>query len=252
MQTEWEKVGKWYDQTVGQKGHYYHREVILPKLLFLLDLDRYDSPSLLDLACGQGVLARHIPSHVTYTGVDLARSLIASANKKRAGGKQTFVVGDICKPLPLEKRDFTHATLVLALQNVNAPDQALLQAAKHLVKGGILAIVLNHPCFRIPRQSSWGVDSERKLQYRRIDTYLSSQKIPIQTHPGEGERSETTWSFHHSLTLYSRYLADAGFVIILIDEWTSDKKSIGKEAKMENRARSEFPLFLTFLAQKIT
>lgn len=248
--TDWEHVDKWYDQIVGTEGHYYHRQIILPKLLQLLDLNHFDSPSLLDLGCGQGILASHIPSHVAYTGIDLAPSLIDAAKKKKKKN-QTFLVGDICKPLPIEKKDFTHATIILALQNVSAPDKALFEAAKHLCHGGILAIVLNHPCFRIPRQTSWVIDEEKKLQSRCVHRYLSPLKIPIHMHPAKGRASETTWSFHHSLSDYSRFLAQAGFATLLIEEWTSDKKSTGKFSKMENRARKEFPLFLTFLAKKI-
>lgn len=250
-QTDWENVDRWYDQIVGQVGHYYHRQVILPKLLPLLNLEAFDSPALLDLACGQGVLARNLPPHVPYWGIDLAPSLIAEA-KKKCRKNHHFLVGDICKPLPIDKQDFTHATILLALQNVAHPEKALAQASHHLKEGGILALVLNHPCFRIPRQSAWGVEESKKLQYRRIDSYLSPQKIPIQMHPGKGKASTTTWSFHHSISDFSRFLADAGFAILLIEEWASDKTSTGPSAKMENRARAEFPLFLTFLAQKIT
>lgn len=245
--TEWEKVDKWYDQLVGQEGHYYHKQVVLPRLLPLFDFGSFKSPSLLDLACGQGILASHLPPSVEYWGVDLAPSLIQAAKKK--GGN--FLVADICKPLPLQKRDFTHAAIVLALQNVAQPDKALKVAAEHMVQGGLLAVVLNHPCFRIPRQTSWGVDPDKKLQYRRVERYLSPLKIPIQMQPGAGKQSQTTWSFHHSLSDLSRFLADAGFVILLLEEWASDKISTGKSAKMENRARTEFPLFLTILAQKI-
>lgn len=248
--TDWESVDRWYDQIVGQEGHYYHRQIILPKLLPLLSLDTFDSPSLLDLACGQGVLARNLPPHVPYWGVDLASSLIMEA-KKKSRKNQHFLVGDICKPLPVDKKDFTHAAILLALQNVAHPDQALLNASHHMKVGGVLALVLNHPCFRIPRQSAWGMDASKKLQYRRVDSYLSPQKIPIQMHPSKGKASETTWSFHHSISDFSRFLADAGFAILLIEEWASDKTSTGPTAKMENRARAEFPLFLTFLAQKI-
>ena len=34
------------------------------------------------------------------------------------------------------------------------------------------------------------------------------------------------------------------------EEWISDKRSMGKRAGMENRAREEFPLFLAILAKK--
>lgn len=249
QKTEWEDVSDWYDQIVGYSGHYYHRQVILPKLLSLLKLEEREAPSLLDLGCGQGILARALPKEVAYTGVDLSPSLIRQA-KHKAPKNCRFVVADICKELPLDKKDFTHATIILALQNVAAPDQAIRHAAHHLKEGGLLAIVLNHPCFRIPRQSGWIVDPDKKMQSRKIDRYLNPLKIPIQMHPGKGKDSETTWSFHFPLSDYSRFLSDVGFSILRIEEWRSDKKSEGRTAKMENRAREEFPLFLTFLAKK--
>ncbi len=151
--------------------------------------------------------------------------------------------------MPIKDLSFTHATIILALQNVAHPEAVLQNAARHLQPGGTLVIVLNHPCFRIPRQTHWGIDAPKKLQYRRIDRYLSPLKIPIQAHPSQKERSATTWSFHRPLSAYSRFLTDAGFSIIQIEEWISDKISTGKAAKMENRARAEFPLFLTFKAR---
>jgi hypothetical protein len=111
--------------------------------------------------------------------------------------------------------------------------------------------VLNHPCFRIPRQSSWGVDLEKKIQYRRIDRYFSSMKIPIQSHPSKGAQSSHTSSFHHSLSRYVQWLKQTGFVIETMDEWCSDKKSTGKHAKMEDTSRAEFPLFLAIVAKKL-
>jgi hypothetical protein len=94
------------------------------------------------------------------------------------------------------------------------------------------------------------VDEQQKLQYRRIDRYMSSMEIPIQMEPGKGKGSQTTYSFHHPLTKYSHWLKEAGFVIELIDEWCSDKMSQGKTAKMENRSREEIPLFMVISARK--
>ena len=120
--------------------------------------------------------------------------------------------------------------------------------AAHLQKGGRFAIVMNHPCFRIPRQSSWGFDEATKLQYRRMNGYMSPQKIPIEMHPG-AQKQATTWSFHHPLSDYSKWLYEAGFSIERIEEWCSDKVSTGGNAKAENRARKEFPLFLSIIAR---
>lgn len=238
--TDWESSSRWYDDLVGCKGHYYHQHVVLPGTLKLLDLNK-DS-TLLDLACGQGILARATPKDIPYLGIDGSFSLIQSAKKLNRNKLHQFREGDITKALPIEEK-FSHATIILALQNLARPDLALKEAAKSLSAGGTLVMVLNHPCFRIPRQSHWGIDESKKLQYRKIDRYLTALQIPIQTHPGKKE-STTSLTFHHSLTDISRFLFEAGFTIQLMQEWISDKKSAGKNAKMENRAREEFPLFL--------
>lgn len=246
--TSWEPVSKWYSQSVGKDGHYYHQFVILPKLLKLLNLN--DNSSLVDLACGQGILARHIPEKVPYLGIDIAPSLIAEAKRLDKNPQHNYLVGDLAKPLKLEKQTFTHATMILALQNLAKPDSVFKQIAAILQPNGMFAMVINHPYFRIPRQSSWGVDENKKIQYRRVDLYLSEQKIPIQAHPSEGVQSSETWSFHYPLSTYIRWLNEAGFVIELLEEWCSDKKSEGKMAKMEDRSRAEFPLFMTLIARK--
>lgn len=249
--TSWEPVEKWYRGSVGVEGHYYHQHIIIPGLLRLLDFNGPDHFSLLDLACGPGVLSRHIPKDVAYVGVDISPSFIKTAKQTDHASTHQYLTADATKVLPLKKKDFSHAAIVLAIQNMEHPKQAFVNAASHLRQGGRLVIVLNHPCFRIPRQSSWKVDDEQKIQYRRIDQYSSSLSIPIQAHPSKAEQSATTWSFHHPLSAYSKWLQEAGFVIELIEEWHSDKVSTGKAARMENRSRNEIPLFMAISALKI-
>ena len=248
--SSWESVSSWYNKSVGKEGHYYHQKIVLPGVLRLLELHKTPNPTLLDLACGQGILARFLPKETSYAGIDLSESLIRAA-KQEATKNQHFFVGDVTAKLPVEKQDFTHATFILALQNIKEPARALTNASSHIKKGGMLILVLNHPCFRIPRQSSWQVDQTKKIQYRRVDRYLSPLSIPILAHPGKGGKSEHTLSFHHPLSTYSLWLKEAGFAIELIEEWCSDKQSEGGAAAMENRARAEFPLFLALTARKI-
>lgn len=240
----WDSSEKWYSSCVGEKGHYYHQSVVIPNALRLLG----NFHSLLDLGCGQGVLARHLNEKVDYLGVDLSKELIASA--KKLTKNRNFLVADATQPIPVEKTDFDRASFLLSLQNMEKGEGAIQTAARHLKKNGQLLIVLNHPCFRIPRQTSWDVDEKMKLQYRRINSYLSAQEIPIQTNPGKGAKSETTFSYHHPLSTYSSWLQNAKFAIMSMEEWCSDKKSEGSRARMEDRARREIPLFLAIVAVK--
>lgn len=248
--TAWHDSGKWYNEAVGELGHYYHQTLIIPNVLKLLNFTKGDPAALLDLACGQGVLSRHIPEFVGYVGVDASGPLIDAAKRLKKIPTHEFIKADATQKLPLKHPLFSHATLILALQNIENPLGVFKNAAAHLESDGRFVIVINHPCFRIPRQSSWKVDEANKIQFRRIDRYMSPMKIPIQTHPGKGKESSQTWSFHHALSDYSRWLKEAGFVIELIEEWCSNKVSEGGAAKMENRSRDEIPLFMAIAARK--
>lgn len=246
--SSWEESAGWYDQVVGEKGHYYHQQVILPNLLRLIDVKK-PGQSILDLACGQGFLERHLPKEIDYLGMDVSPALIKSAKQQVKAPQHTFLVQDLMGTLNLPKKDFTIAVCILAIQNMEQPLKLLKNAHAHLQKKGQLILVLNHPCFRIPRQTSWGIDEQKKIQYRRIDRYLSSMNIPIQTHPGKQQELQTM-SYHFPLSSYSKWLSESGFSIEILDEWCSDKVSTGKNAAMENRARTEIPLFLAIVAQK--
>ena len=153
MDQGWEESQQWYDTLVGTHGHYYHEQVILPQLLPLLD---FKTPhfSLLDIGCGQGILARAIPAHTHYLGIDASPSLIAQAKKRSS---HQFLVHDATLPFPFTQR-FTHAVMLLSLQNMPL-EPTLFHSCQALLSQGSLILVLNHPCFRIPRQSSWMVDT---------------------------------------------------------------------------------------------
>jgi ubiquinone/menaquinone biosynthesis C-methylase UbiE len=245
--TSWHHVGGWYNKLVADRGQYYHEHLVLPQTLKLLSLN--ESSSLLDLACGNGVLARQLKKQIVYQGVDIARSLISAAQAQNKNPSHRFTVGDITQTLPINKTDFSHAAIILAIQNIKETQTVFTNTARYLSNKGKLVVVLNHPCFRIPRQSSWEIDAQSKLQYRRINRYLTPLEIPITTHPGK-ENSPVTWSFHQPLSAYIKQLAQAGFYIETLEEWASDKESVGKMAKMENRSRAEFPLFLAIVAVK--
>lgn len=245
--SSWQRVAPWYNKiTRGGEGHYYHEHVVIPGVLRLLSLS--PNSNILDLACGNGVLAKKLSKNVKYTGIDLSEGLVRFAKDEDKNRQHKYIVSDVTLPLTIPN-DFTHAAIVLALQNIENPLGVLKNAGNHLVSGGKLVIVLNHPAFRIPRQSSWGIDEERKIQYRRVDKYMSPMDIPINMNPSD-RNSEVMMSYHFPISDYSKMLKDAGFMIELIEEWTSDKESVGRAGRMENRSRAEIPLFMAISAKK--
>lgn len=247
QQTSWEKSADWYDRILGEKGSELYQRVVLPRALNLLNPKRAEH--VLDLGCGQGVFSRALAEKgCQVTGIDAAPSLIKRAKSYPSRSPIRYFTRDAAEILDLGS--FDAASAILCLQNMHHLATVCRSAASVLKPGGRMLWVMNHPCFRIPRQTSWGFDEERKIQYRRIDAYGSPMSIPILMHPGRKD-SESTVSFHLSLTDLMAPALAAGFVLSGFEEWISDKESQpGPRARAENRARTEFPLFLGLLWKK--
>ncbi len=246
--TSWESVASWYDSLIGEKGGYFHTHVIFPKLTSLLSLK--PSMNVLDIACGQGAFTRLLAQKgYTVTGVDQSESLIKKAESYDSANIQ-YIVDDARTLKKLEKQKFDRISCVLALQNIDPVDEMFKRVHELLVDGGRFVVVLMHPAFRAARISGWEIDEEKKLMSRRIDRYLTPMKVPITMHPGK-ESSDVTWTFHRPLSEYARYARQAHLYIDAMEEWTSDKVSVGKNADMENLARTEIPLFLALRMKRI-
>lgn len=248
LRTDWNRVAHWYGDYLKQ-GDTYQRKVIFPGVIKLLRPAA--GKSYLDIACGEGSLALELGrvAGVHVTGIDAAERLIAKAKLNQRTNVH-FILGDaqvldrLVKP-----QSYNGATCILALQNIENFVAVLKATARVLKPGSPLVLVINHPCFRAPRQSGWGFDELRKLQYRRVDSYLSPNHVAIQAHPGN-DPGITTWSFHRPLSEYIKALADSGFAVTGLEEWVSHRQSKpGPRAKAENRARLEIPLFLAIRAE---
>lgn len=253
--SSWQNVSDWYTKLVGEAGHHYHAQVILPFLHHHWKVS--EGESVLDLGCGQGVLARFLGPKVKYVGVDAAAALIKTAQKNQTE-LQRYVVADVTQPIantiePAKKdlsiKQFDHAVCMLALQNMEQPAECIKNISEQLKPGGTALLILNHPCFRIPRQTGWDTNPATKVVYRWINKYLSFQEIPIRMHPGQ-KQSPITWSYHFALQDLFGWLKDARLVTTNLTELTSDKESQGKKAKAENRGRAEIPLFMVLELQK--
>lgn len=246
--TSWQNVNKWYSKKVGEKGHYFQENVVFPNLKEIVG--PLKESKILDLGCGEGVLSRELFGFKEYLGVDMSKGLIESAFEKNRSNDVNFTVGDISRRLELGLEYFTHAFVILALQNVENFYGVFDNAYRALKKGGKMFIVINHPHFRIPKSTAWGIDSKNRRQYRQVFRYMSEHKIRIDMNPGSRTSKEFTYSFHRSLNDLSLGLKDNGFHIESIYEWSSNKQSEGRFAEMENFARDEIPMFMCIVAIK--
>ena len=247
--TDWGGVAEWYDRLVGDDGSEFHREVILPGVVRLLALQ--PGASVVDVACGQGVLARHLHERgLQVTGVDAAAELIRAA-RERGPAQVAYHVADARELSFMPAGAFDAAACVLAIQNIH-PIQPVFEHVAHMLRErGRLVLVMMHPSFRGPKETSWGWDQEKEVQFRRVDRYLLPRKTPIVTHPGV-TKDVYTWTFHKPLEAYVKALRNANLLIDGLEEWPSHKNSTsGPKAAAENAARKEIPMFMAIRAVKV-
>jgi SAM-dependent methyltransferase len=245
--TSWEKSADWYDRILGEKGSELYQAVVIPQALEMLAPKRGER--VLDLGCGQGVFSRALAdTGAQVTGIDAAPTLIAKARSYQSRTPIRYYDRDAASLGGIG--EFDAASAILCLQNMEHLEKVCASVSAVLKPGGRMLWVLNHPAFRIPRQTSWGFEGNPIVQYRRVDAYSSTIGVPIVMHPGKAD-SETTMSFHRSLETLTRMGFEAGLVLSGLGEWYSHKASQpGPRARAEDRARKEFPLFLALLWRK--
>lgn len=250
--TSWGKVANWYDTVVEDESSFQNK-VISPNIFRILNIQKGEK--ILDLACGQGIFANQMVTNgAKVVGVDLGEALIKIAKEKYKN--IDFRVAKVPEGLNIfdfknEADKFDKVVCVLALQNIKDLSGTIKEVAKLLKKGGKFVFVINHPAYRIPQASTWGIDKEKKLQYRIVEKYMTESSIEIDMNPSKKINKEKTLSFHRPLQSYFKLLTNNNFLIARVEEWISHRESqVGPNKEIEDVSRREFPLFMMIEAVK--
>lgn len=243
--TSWGSVASWYDETI--KGNdSYQNKVILPNVLRLLDIKKDEK--ILDLACGSGFFSNEFEKlGAKVIGSDIGKELIEIAKKNYKNIE--FFVSESSNLEKIKDKTIDKITIILALQNIENIKDTIKECYRILKNNGKLFIILNHPCFRIPKKSSWVTDD--KSIYRRVDEYITESKEKIEMNPGL-KNDKFTLSFHRPIQTYFKILGNSGFYIKRLEEWNSHKISQdGPKKEAEDKVRREFPMFMMIEGIKI-
>jgi 2-polyprenyl-3-methyl-5-hydroxy-6-metoxy-1,4-benzoquinol methylase len=254
--TDWSSVADRYDRYLHSENN-YHSEVIMPN--FMRVLGDIGGKKVLDVACGQGIFSEAVKNNfknVKVSGFDLGPDLIKIAMQNAGKNKSDInykilnaedFAGDYNFGKEEEKFDIIYC--ILAIQNIENVKMTVENMKKVLKKDGRIIFVINHPAYRIPKSTQWGYVTEennKSIQYRRVDKYMSEDKIKMDMTPAEKREAykKYTYSYHRPLQYYFKIFANMGFAVTKLEEWISNKNSEGKNAERENVARKEFPMFM--------
>lgn len=246
--TSWGRVSSWYDEML-KDGDSYQQKVIEPNLLRVIDIKKGEK--ILDLGSGQGHFARlFAKAGAEVVGLEISEELISIAKKYETKGIY-YILGKADDALNFKKEEFNKVAIVLALQNMKNMVKVVEEVSRVLKPGGKFFIVLNHPAFRVPQETDWGFDEQKKEQFRKVFSYMTPKEVPIIMDPGKTGK-EKTFSYHRPLQDYFKAFAKNGLAVSRLEEWISHKKSsAGPKQIAEDSARKEIPLFLCIEAVKL-
>lgn len=224
-----EFAGQWirWARAPGHDSYWhYHRD-------HLLRLVPAPGALTIDIGCGEGRVGRDLAGRGhRVVGVDVSWAMAEACTTH--ADPQPAIVGDGAE-LPLRSSIADLAVAFMSLQGVDDLDGVLRETARVLIPGGRLHMAIVHP---LDSAGDW-VDRDPSAAFVIEGSYLGAH------HPvDEVERDGLAMTFHlehRPLGVYSRALADAGFVIEVIEEPTTDD---------EGSRWSRVPLFLHLIARR--
>ena len=225
----------WYDRYVREQPIY--RDVVMPGMLELVG--EVAGQRVLDLACGQGWLARVLAqSGARVTGMDLSTELLALARRyedEEPLGVR-YVQDDAQTLAAFESGTFDGVICTLALMDIPDYEAALRAARRVLAPGGWLVLALTHPCFQSPYARA---DLDASGPTRVIRRYLTEG---YWRSDAQGVRAKLG-SYHRTLSSYLNALLAAGFTL----ERMTEPRATGDRLAQEP-GDGEFPALLVVRA----
>jgi ubiquinone/menaquinone biosynthesis C-methylase UbiE len=110
----------------------------------------FSDRSVLDLACGHGLVARELARQgARVAGVDISASLLdaARAEEETVPLGVEYITGDASDPLLLAGRTFNGVVSNFGLSDIDDLDGTLRTVARLLEPGGLFVFSILHPCF---------------------------------------------------------------------------------------------------------
>ncbi len=205
----WEQHAGWWQEHFTDGADPEYTEQILPLVArWAVGLDR-----VCEVGCGEGQVARVVAAAGArqVVGVDPSQHQVAVAVER--GGGPRYVRGDAAA-LPLADASVDGVVVCLVFEHLDDVEVPLREVARVLAPGGRFLLLINHPLLQTP-QSGWVEDHlvDPPERYWQLGEYLRAQAVVEEVSRGVHIRF-----VHRPLGVYLNAAADAGFVLVHVDE----------------------------------
>lgn len=203
----WERNSAYWDTQIGE-GNAFHLELVRPAVEGLLA--PRPGETVLDLACGNGVYARHLADQgCAVVACDFSKAFIELATRREKGAYRVhpidYRVVDAADPeqlASLGSNRFDAVVCNMAIMDI-VDINPLFEWVPRLMKpGGRFVFTVMHPCFNHPAavftsELDEQVDPSRVQRSLRISNYLN---IPPRKGLGVKGQPEMHYYFHRPLS----------------------------------------------------
>lgn len=249
---DWEHIAAWWDAKQGDDGDPWHRMLIDPVVFRLLG--PVSGQAVLDLACGNGYIARRLARQgAKVTGVDASAPIIARARQRgeQAGISITYYVGDAAHLDMLADETFDIAVCNMGLMDIADGEGAIHEVARVLKPSGRCVASICHPCFDTGNASGWAVERMglTTTVWRKVSRYREVR----QDWCWRRTAPDTIWQtklYHRPLSWYFRAFRAAGLALVALEEPEATEEFIQAEGPQGSWI-AEIPLHCVFEARKI-
>jgi ubiquinone/menaquinone biosynthesis C-methylase UbiE len=232
--TCWDAAAEEFAAHFADGGDFYHRHFIIPAVLALIG--EFRGRRVLDLACGEGHLARLLADRaggrVDVTAVDASEGMLRIARRETTAHPEAvrFLRADASDLHELPADSFDLAVCNMGLLDIKDYAGAIAEVARVLKPRSLFVFSILHPCFWTPGCGWIKADPERtdpdnKMGWR-VDHYHDRLVVRF---PVKRKMSRTTYYFHRTLGDYVAALRGAGFVVTDLREPVPSPEAVRRD-----------------------
>lgn len=150
-QAIWNTNAAFWDNTIGDTGNRFHRMIVEPAVLDLLDLQ--SGQTILEIACGNGAFARTMAKRgIHVIASDFSADLLRLAQERTTEYQDQieYVLIDATQEeqiVALGERRFDSAVCNMGLMDMPQIAPLFSGLSRTLKRGGIFVFSIQHPCF---------------------------------------------------------------------------------------------------------
>ncbi|MBM3947598.1 MAG: methyltransferase domain-containing protein [SAR202 cluster bacterium] len=247
----WDSLADWFDRRQGDEGDLWHRALINPTVVRVLG--PVHGQQVLDLACGNGALARQLArAGARVTGVDASSRLVTLAQRREAANPMgiSYHVSDATRLAVLRDASVDAVVCNMGLMDIADAEAAIQEVSRVLKPNGRFVASIVHPCFDQGSGSAWVVEKSGHITsvWRKVGHYRALSEGVAVWNIGPGQVSSTP-HYHRPLSWYFRAFKAAGFVVTGLEEPEPTQEFLDNDS--EGQWIQEIPLHCVFEAWKV-